>query len=157
MKFLILIALLTFFTGANKAQAQMKLKISPSDSKYAKMSIDCQDEAKCDKKLVSWIDKATFFKGEWKAEEEGSIVSKTSKNMENENVTLHFHPSNFSVQLVDMTAEIAEREAAKAAKKAKRQALKSKSLKKKSSESVGEWRDRVAEALDEILKDLGEE
>ena len=137
--------------------AQMKLEITPSDSKYAKMSIDCEDQSKCDEKLVKWIDKQKFFKGKWKDKKKDSIASRVEESELGANVTRYFHPSNFTVQLVDMTAVIADKEAKKAAKKAKRKALKASSLKKRQNESVGEWRDRVADTLDEILKDLGEE
>ena len=137
--------------------AQLKLEITPGDSKYAKMSIDCSDQSDCDSKLVKWIDKQKFFKGKWKDKKKDSIASRVEESELGANVTRYFHPSNFTVQLVDMTAVIADKEAKKAAKKAKRKALKASSLKKRQNESVGEWRDRVADTLDEILKDLGEE
>jgi hypothetical protein len=139
------------------AHAQLKLEITPSDSKYAKMSIECEDQSKCDEKLVKWIDKQRFFKGEWKSEQEGSIVSRVTQNMDGANVTLHFHPANFTVQLRDMTDELAAKEAERVAKKAKRQRIKALSTAKKSNESVAEWRARVSEVLDELLLELREE
>lgn len=109
MKLIIaLIALTLFVIGT--AYAQMKLEITPSDSKYAKMSIDCSEQADCDEKLVKWIDKQKFFKGEYKDSQEGSIVSKTtSDELSGESKVEHFHASNFSVNLVDMSVEIAEK------------------------------------------------
>lgn len=123
----ILITLLTFFKrqkiaiapialltlNCTIAHAQMKLEITPSDSKYAKMQVDCDDQADCDDKLLKWIEKQKFFKGEWKEDAIGSIVTKVTQNMDNENITLHFHPSNFSVQLEDISAELAAEKAKK--------------------------------------------
>lgn len=104
----ILITLLTFFTLANIATAQLKLEITPSDNKYAKMSIDCEDQSKCDEKLIKWIDKQKFFKGEWSDNQADSIVSKIESDLSGESITKYFKPSNFSVNLVDKSAEIAE-------------------------------------------------
>lgn len=118
----ILITLLTFFKrqkiaiapialltlNCTIAHAQMKLEITPSDSKYAKMQIDCDDQADCDDKLLKWIENQKFFKGEWKEDVIGSIVSKTETDMENNEKTIYFHASNFSVNLVDISAELAE-------------------------------------------------
>lgn len=110
MKTIIALIALTFL---NCTFAQMKLEITPSDSKYAKMSIDCDDQADCDSKLLKWIEKQKFFKGEWKEDAIGSIATKVTQNMENKNITLHFHPANFSVQLEDISAELAAKEAKK--------------------------------------------
>ena len=90
------------------AHAQLKLEITPSDSKYAKMSIDCEDQSKCDEKLIKWIDKQKFFKGEWSDNQADSIVSKVESDLSGNSVTKYFKPSNFSVNLVDMSVEIAE-------------------------------------------------
>lgn len=95
-------------TFLNCIFAQYKLEITPSDSKYAKMQIVCKDQSECDSKLLNWINKQEFFKGEWKETQEGSIVSKTETDMENNEITSYFHPSNFSVNLVDISAELAE-------------------------------------------------
>lgn len=119
----ILITLLTFFNrqkiaiapiallllNCTIAHAKFKLEITPTDSKYAKMQIDCADQTECDSKLLTWIQKQEFFKGEWKSDAIGSIVSKTETDMENNESTLYFHPTNFSVNLVDTSAEEAER------------------------------------------------
>lgn len=129
---LIGIILLTLTVTAN---AQYKLEINPSDSKYAKMSIDCEDQSKCDEKLIKWIDNQKFFKGEWKETQEGSIVSKTYTEYESQDtgetqvvadidtgeettvpvyeqvevqVTKYFHPLNFSIEQKDISAELAE-------------------------------------------------
>ena len=104
----ILITLLTFFTLANKALAQFKLEILPSDSKYAKMQIDCADQAECDSKLLDWINKQKFFKGSWNDDAIGSIVSKQEIDLEENEVTKYFHPSNFSIEQKDISAELAE-------------------------------------------------
>lgn len=103
MKYIILL-LISFNTFA-----AYKLQINPNDSKYAKMQIECSDQSECDSKLLSWIQKQEFFKGEWKEDAIGSIVSKVETDMENNEKTLYFHPSNFSVNLVDTSAEEAER------------------------------------------------
>jgi len=102
MKYIILL-LISFNTFA-----AYKLQINPNDSKYAKMQIECSDQSECDSKLISWIQKQEFFKGEWKEDAIGSIVSKTETDLENNEKTLYFHPSNFSVNLVDTSAEEAE-------------------------------------------------
>ena len=145
----ILITLLTFFTrqkiaiapiallilNCTIAHAQMKLEITPSDSKYAKMQIDCDDQADCDSKLLTWIEKQKFFKGVWNDDAIGSIVSKTYTEYESQDtgetqvvtdidtgkettvpvykqvevqVTKYFHPSNFSIEQKDISAELAE-------------------------------------------------
>jgi hypothetical protein len=88
--------------------AQFKLEITPSDSKYAKMGIECKDQSKCDKKLVKWIDKQRFFKGDWSENQADSIVSKTESDLEGNSVTKYFKPSNFSVNLVDITEQLAD-------------------------------------------------
>jgi hypothetical protein len=72
------------------------------------MSIDCQDQAKCDEKLVKWIDKQKFFKGEWSDNQTDSIVSRTESDLEGNSVTKYFKPSNFSVNLVDITEQLAD-------------------------------------------------
>ena len=118
----ILITLLTFFNrqkiaiapialltlNCTIAHAQMKLEITPSDSKYAKMQIDCNDQADCDDKLLKWIVNQKFFKGEWKLDAIGSIVSKQEIDLEENEVTKYFHPSNFSIEQKDISAELAE-------------------------------------------------
>lgn len=118
----ILITLLTFFKrqkiaiapialltlNCTIAHAQMKLEITPSDSKYAKMQVDCDDQADCDDKLLKWIENQKFFKGEWKLDAIGSIVSKQEIDLEENEVTKYFHPSNFSIEQKDISAELAE-------------------------------------------------
>ena len=118
----ILIRLLTFFNrqkiaiapiallilNCTIAHAQMKLEITPSDSKYAKMQVDCDDQADCDDKLLKWIENQKFFKGEWKLDAIGSIVSKQEIDLEENEVTKYFHPSNFSIEQKDISAELAE-------------------------------------------------
>lgn len=106
MKSLIALIALTFI---NCTFAAFKLEIIPSDSKYAKMQIDCEDQSKCDEKLITWINKQEFFKGEWKDDAIGSIVSRQDETMEGELITKYFHPSNFTVNLVDTTEEEAEK------------------------------------------------
>lgn len=103
MKYIILL-LISFNTFA-----AYKLQINPNDTKYAKMQIECADQSECDSKLLTWIQKQEFFKGEWKEDAIGSIVSKTETDMENNEKTLYFHPGNFSVNLVDTSAEEAEK------------------------------------------------
>lgn len=129
MKYIILL-LITFNT-----YAQYKVNINPSDSKYAKMQIDCADQAECDSKLLDWINKQQFFKGVWNDDAIGSIVSKTYTEFESQDtgetqvvtdidtgeettvpvyeqvevqVTKYFHPSNFSIEQKDISAELAE-------------------------------------------------
>lgn len=145
----ILITLLTFFKrqkiaiapialltlNCTIAHAQMKLEITPSDSKYAKMQIDCSDQVDCDSKLLTWIEKQKFFKGAWNDDAIGSIVSKTYTEYKSQEtgetqvitdidtgkettvpvyeqvevqVTKYFHPSNFSIEQKDISAELAE-------------------------------------------------
>ena len=118
----ILITLLTFFKrqkiaiapialltlNCTIAHAQMKLEITPRDSKYAKMQVDCDDQADCDDKLLKWIENQKFFKGEWKLDAIGSIVSKQEIDLEENEVTKYFHPSNFSIEQKDISAELAE-------------------------------------------------
>ena len=118
----ILITLLTFFNrqkiaiasialltlNCTIAHAQFKLEITPSDSKYAKMQIDCADQAECDSKLLDWINKQKFFKGVWNDDAIGSIVSKQEIDLEENEVTKYFHPSNFSIEQKDISAELAE-------------------------------------------------
>jgi hypothetical protein len=132
MKTIIALIALTFL---NCTFAQFKVEITPSDSKYAKMQIKCVDQTDCDAKLLSWIEKQKFFKGEWKETQEGSIVSKTYTEYESQDtgetqvvtdidtgeettvpvyeqvevqVTKYFHPSNFSIEQKDISAELAE-------------------------------------------------
>jgi hypothetical protein len=88
--------------------AQFKLEITPSDNKYASMSIDCQDQARCDEKLIKWIDKQKVYKGDWSENQADSIVSKTESDLEGNSVTKYFKPSNFSVNLVDITEQLAD-------------------------------------------------
>lgn len=96
------------------AHAQMKLEIVPNDSKYAKMQIDCDDQADCDSKLLKWIEKQKFFKGEWKLDPVGGIVSKQELDFESGTPIDHyFHPENFSITLKDITAELATEKAKK--------------------------------------------
>lgn len=128
MKYSILIAFLTFFTREKKAiapialllfnctvaHAQLKLEITPSDSKYAKMQIDCEDQTDCDAKLLKWIEKQKFFKGEWKLDAIGGIVSKVDIDLEtNSELIYYFHPANFSIIQEDISQELADKEAKK--------------------------------------------
>ena len=111
MKTIIALIALTFL---NCTFAQMKLEINPSDSKYAKMQIDCDDQADCDSKLLKWIKKQKFFKGEWKLDPVGGIVSKQELDFESGTPIDHyFHPENFSITLKDITAELATEKAKK--------------------------------------------
>lgn len=97
--------------------AQMKLEISPSDSKYAKMSIDCEDQAKCDDKLVKWIKRQKFFKGVFNDISEGSIASKEETTLGGVAKTVYFHADNFSIAIDDMTRDISDKKAKRLAKK----------------------------------------
>ena len=94
----ILITLLTFFTVANIAHASLRLQITPTDSKYASMQLNGGTQEKLDKKLLKWIKRQRFFKGEWNTTQENSIISKTTEDIEGQEITQYFHPSNFSVQ-----------------------------------------------------------
>ena len=102
MKYIILL-LITFNT-----YAQYKVSINPSDSKYAKMQINCADQAECDSKLLDWINKQKFFKGVWNDDAIGSIVSRQEIDLDENEVTKYFHPSNFSIEQKDISAELAE-------------------------------------------------
>ncbi len=133
--------ILSIYALIGIVHAQMKLEITPSDNKYASMSIDCEDQAKCDKKLLKWIDKQRFFSGEWLADSTDTIVSKAETDLEGNESTKHFKPSNFSVNLVDISAEITEQEAKRLAK----QVLKDKlNIKKK---------DLTLKEINELLRD----
>lgn len=114
MKTIIALIALTFL---NCTFAQMKLEITPSDSKYAKMQIDCLDQVECDDKLLKWIEKQKFFKGEWKEDPVGGIVSKVELDENNTEKTYYFHPVNYSITQTDISAELAEQESKKLAKK----------------------------------------
>jgi hypothetical protein len=78
------------------------------------MSIDCADQADCDAKLLSWIGKQKFFKGFYNNDAIGSIVSKVEVNTLGEEQTLYFHPTNFSIEQKDISAELAEQALSKA-------------------------------------------
>lgn len=112
MKYILITLLFT-----TNLYAQMKLEITPSDNKYAKMHINCKDQSECDSKLIKWIDKQKFFKGEWNENQENSIASRVEVGIDQVEKTYYFHPLNFSVNLTDISAEISEREAKKLAKK----------------------------------------
>jgi len=154
MKYTILvISLLYTISGI----AQMKVEIIPTDSNYAKMQLDCTNVQDCDAKLLAWIDKQKSFVGTWNDTKKDHLVKRVETNLENENVTKYYHPLDFSVNIIDETEKVAKEKKDREDKKALRKSMKSQSLKKKSNESVDEWRSRVADALDEILKDMSEE
>ena len=128
-------------TFINCTYAQFKLEITPSDSKYAKMQIDCEDQADCDKKLLKWIEKQQFFKGVWSDEQVGSLISKQELDLEGQETTVYFQPSNFSATINYITQELADKEAKKLAK----QALRDKLNKEK--------KDLTLKEINELLRD----
>jgi hypothetical protein len=112
-----LIGIILLYALTGITHAQYKLEINPSDSKYAKMSLNCENTLKCDEKLIKWIDNQKFFKGEWKETQEGSIVSKTEQDFEGNDVVKYFVPSNFTATVEDITQELADKAAAKEARR----------------------------------------
>ena len=153
----------------NTAYAQHVLTIDRSGSGYASSQIEKETKELACEKLIKVVEKRKWLKGSWDLIELGSECSRAKQNDETtivEDVAEflgftgeleYYHPENFSIIYEDKTQEIADKEAKRVERKAKRLALKGTSLKKKSGESVGEWRDRVAVALDELLKDVSEE
>jgi hypothetical protein len=109
MKLLILLLPLTVF-------AQYKIEITPSDSKYAKMKLDCTSTENCNEELLKFV-KRTSLKGEWKADALGSIVSETYMDEEMQEQTRYYVPTNFTIQQVDITNELQQKEIEKAIKK----------------------------------------
>lgn len=124
----ILITLLTFFTLTNKATASLRLQIIPNDSKYAQMQLNGDTQEELDTKLVKWINKQKFFKGEWLADQTNTIASKIEVDMEGTSSTLYFKPNNFTVNVVDTSIEEAEQETKKSKKKNLKDKLKTKDL-----------------------------
>lgn len=123
------ITALIALTFLNCTFAQMKLEITPSDSKYAKMQIDCVNLVDCDDKLLKWIEKQKFFKGAWSSEQADSIVSKKQFDIATDaEIDVYFKPDNFSITLTDMSAEIADGKAKKEKDATDMQAIKAKIL-----------------------------
>lgn len=111
MKYLILITFLIFLSQAN---AQYKLEITMSDSKYAKMQIIKDTEQEVKDKLANLVEKKKYLEGEWKSEQ--SDLSKTILNPDGNETIVYYHPTNFSYTITDITQEITKKEAEKQAK-----------------------------------------
>lgn len=100
--FLLLISLNAF--------AQYKIEINPNNQNEAKMRINCQNQSDCDSKLLDWIEKQNYYKGDWNNDVLGSIASKEIENFEGNTEIVYFHPENFSINQVDISSEIQERQ-----------------------------------------------
>jgi hypothetical protein len=72
------------------------------------MQLNGGTQEELDTKLLKWIDKQKFFKGEWQSEQDDTIVSKIETGIEGNESTKYFKPINFSVNLVDTTEQLAE-------------------------------------------------
>lgn len=90
--------------------AQFKVEITPSDSKLAKMQIEAQTLNKAIKKLKKVVKRSSWLKHEIKDTESGYIFSETETDLEGNEVIKYYHPVNFSVNLVDITQELADKE-----------------------------------------------
>lgn len=147
MKYLILITFLTFLSQAN---AQYKLEITMSDSKYAKMQIVKDTEQEAKDKLVNLVDKKKYLEGEWKSEQ--SDLSKTILNPDGNETTIYYHPTNFTYTITDISQEVADKEAKKQAKKQLKADVKLiKDAGKKWRKLSDNEKDKIMEYLLEIL------
>ncbi len=99
---------ITLFLFTFNVYATLQLQIVPNDSKYAQMQLNGGTQEELDTKLLKWIDKQKFFKGEWQSEQDDTIVSKIETDIEGNESTKYFKPINFSVNLVDTTEQLAE-------------------------------------------------
>jgi len=86
--------------------AQYQVKINPSDNQYAKMQIDCESTNDCNEKLIAWIGKQDFFTGNWNDVSEDSIASRVETLDNSSQVTSYYHASNYSVEIVDISAQL---------------------------------------------------
>tara|TARA_R110002096_G_scaffold322901_1_gene516968 strand:+ start:739 stop:1146 length:408 start_codon:yes stop_codon:yes gene_type:complete len=101
-----LITLLTFLISFN-CLAQVKVEIIKANE--ATMSFEKPTLNKAVKHLKKLILSKRRFKGEWSIEESGNIFKR--ENMEGE--FEYFKPSNFSINIEDVTIERAEKKAKK--------------------------------------------
>lgn len=146
-----LISIIILLLSVN-AHASLRLQITPTDSKYASMQLNGDTQEQLDKKLLKWIKRQRFFKGEWNTTQENSIISKTTEDIDGQEITQYFHPSNFSVQLTDRTQEIADEQAAQLAEKTERQALKQ--MKQNINDSnLPSWHKRILKMYIKSLSD----
>lgn len=146
-----LITLLTFLIVSFSTLAQVKVEIIKANE--ATMVFEKPTLNKAVKHLKKIILSKRRFKGDWSSEESGNIFSR--ENLEGEKE--YFKPSNFSVTIEDVTTELEAKKAEKKAKKDEMEALKAANFDKKSSESVSEWRTRIAKVLKRIIRDARSE
>lgn len=105
MKYILITLLFTTNIYAN-----FKFDIIPNDAKYAKMSVSGETLKEAKKEVKRFIRQSKFFKGEWNNIKENSIAEKIVEGLE-ENVTLYYHPSNYTLKLdPDYANEIKARE-----------------------------------------------
>lgn len=117
MKYLLLL-LLSFNIFAD----HFIVKIKPDNPKHGELSIDAESQEDAKQKLVKWIERQKVYKGAWSLNQDGAIAQRVIQDLEGNETTQYFKPSNFSVEIQDHTEEENE----KKAKEAERQALKDK-------------------------------
>ena len=104
------------------------------------------------KKLKKLVLKSSWLKGSFGDDQSGHIFSDKNKSPLGANVTQYFIPSNFTVIITDITAEMAVKEEEKNADKVLRGEVRKMNFKKKTSETVGEWRDRIGRGMNRLRK-----
>jgi hypothetical protein len=105
MKTIIALVALTFFNCTTYAQFKVNIN-RPSGEK---LTFDCSSQNDCDEKLLMRINRfSKNYAGVWNDDAIGSIVSRQEIDLDENEVTKYFHPSNFSIEQKDISAELAE-------------------------------------------------
>lgn len=102
--------------------AQWNIEIIPNNPSEAKMQLTGATAQEVKDELVKWIDRTKVYKGVWSESQDGSIIERVIQDLEGNEITQYFKPSDFSVKIEDHTEE----ENAKKAKETEKQALKDK-------------------------------
>ena len=100
------------------------VKIKPNNPKHGELSIDAESQEDAKQKLVKWVERQKVYKGVWSESQDGSIVERITQDLEGNEITQYFKPSDFSVKIEDHTQEENEKKAKLEAKKSLRDKLK---------------------------------
>lgn len=111
MKYLLLLISLNCF-------AEKLIHITPLGEDKPTMYLEVGKDSTVKKELKKYIKRSKYYVGVWNEIEEDSILSRKIQDMDGKEVGKeYFHPTNYSISVEDISAQLAEKEAAKQARK----------------------------------------
>lgn len=122
MKYLLLLISLNCF-------AESKIHIIPNSSGKKDMHIKVNNGSTTEIELRKYIKRSKYFKGVWNKVEADSILSREHFDIQDNSIGFeYFHPTNYTIEIEDITEQIAAEKVKNDRKEELREKLKTKDL-----------------------------